>query len=219
MLVLVAAEDTPIVTAKAVARAPVRLVDLERLTRPFSEVTLIGVAFTMAWFNEAFPILKARAEGLPVALTPMVLVVMNPVYAIEIYPAGRLSVRVPAQAVLVARMACVILPGLSLALLPGLLGAFVRIALWRAHIALTPGLLTKLAFPRTFQKPQSDRLACEGRDHPDRGRKHDQGGNPSDRFQDGWQPEVAHYRTIAREQHHGDHYGDGYDPIDHSTPE
>jgi len=144
MLVLVAVEDAPIVTADAVARVPVRIVDLKRLTRPFWEVTVIGVVFTMARFSEAFLILKASAEGLPLALAPMVLVVMNLVYAIGAYPAGRLSDRIPAKVLLATGMACLIVADLSLALVSGLLGAFAGIALWGAHMALTQGLLAKL---------------------------------------------------------------------------
>ena len=143
ILVLVAVEDAPIVTAGAVARVPVRIVDLKRLTRPFWEVTVIGVVFT-ARFSEAFLILKASAEGLPLALAPMVLVVMNLVYAIGAYPAGRLSDRIPAKVLLATGMACLIVADLLLALVSGLLGAFAGIALWGAHMALTQGLLAKL---------------------------------------------------------------------------
>ena len=144
ILVLVAVRDAPSDTTETVARAPIRIVDLKQLTRPFWDVTAIGVVFTMARFSEAFLILKANAEGLPLALAPTVLVVMNLVYALGAYPAGRLSDRVSAHALLAVGMACLILADLSLAFVPGLPGAFAGIALWGAHMALTQGLLTKL---------------------------------------------------------------------------
>ena len=123
---------------------PVRLVDLKRLPRAFWSVTLVGVVFTLARFSEAFLILKANAEGLPLALAPLVLVVMNIVYALGAYPAGIWSDRVPPRRLFVWGLLALIAADLSLALLWGLGGAFVGIALWGVHMAMTQGLLAKL---------------------------------------------------------------------------
>ncbi len=126
------------------ARSPIRLRDLGQLDRAFWAITTIGVAFTLARFSEAFLILKASAEGLPLTLAPLVLVVMNLVYAIGAYPAGMLSDRAPSRSVLATGMTCLVLADLSLALLPGLSGAMLGIVLWGAHMALTQGLMAKL---------------------------------------------------------------------------
>ena len=77
------------------AAPPIRLEDLAQLRRPFWIVVAIGVVFTLARFSEAFLVLKANAEGLPLALAPLVLVAMNIVYALGAYPAGIFSDRVP----------------------------------------------------------------------------------------------------------------------------
>ncbi|MFA6031677.1 MAG: MFS transporter [Myxococcota bacterium] len=127
-----------------VAAPPVQLNDLKRLPRAFWMVTLIGVVFTLARFSEAFLILKASAEGLPLVLAPLVLVVMNIVYALGAYPAGIWSDRVPAQRLFGWGLVALIAADLSLGLLPGLGGAFLGIALWGVHMALTQGLLAKL---------------------------------------------------------------------------
>ena len=127
-----------------VARPPIQLSDLKRLPREFWNVTGIGVVFTLARFSEGFLILKASAEGLPLTLAPLVLVVMNLVYALGAYPAGGLSDRMPARKLLFWGLACLITADLSLALIAGLGGAFLGIALWGAHMALTQGLLAKL---------------------------------------------------------------------------
>ena len=66
--------------APADARVPLRIADLRKLERGFWLVVCIGVMFTMAQFSEAFLILKANEDGLPLALAPLVLVVMNVVY-------------------------------------------------------------------------------------------------------------------------------------------
>ena len=141
--VLFGVEDAPAATTPTAA-PPVRLVDLKRLPRAFWSVTLVGVAFTLARFSEAFLILKANSAGLPLALAPLVLVVMNAVYALGAYPAGIWSDRVAPRRLFVWGLLALIAADLSLALLPGLGGAFVGIALWGVHMALTQGLLAKL---------------------------------------------------------------------------
>lgn len=141
--VLFGVEDARAATTPTAA-PPVRLVDLKRLPRAFWSVTLVGVVFTLARFSEAFLILKASAAGLPLMLAPLVLVVMNVVYALGAYPAGIWSDRVPARRLLGWGLLALIAADLSLALLPGLGGAFLGIGLWGVHMALTQGLLAKL---------------------------------------------------------------------------
>jgi len=145
--VLFGVEDAPAANApsdKSMTPLPVRLADLKRLPRAFWSVTLVGVVFTLARFSEAFLILKANAEGLPLALAPLVLVVMNAVYALGAYPAGIWSDRVPPRRLFLWGLLALTAGDLSLALVPGVGGAFAGIALWGVHMALTQGLLAKL---------------------------------------------------------------------------
>jgi MFS family permease len=146
MLVLFGLEDTraPAEPAPRQAGAPIRLAAIKRLDRAFWEVVGIGVVFTLARFSEAFLVLKANREGLPLALAPLVLVAMNIVYSVGAYPAGRLADRLPAPILLAAGMVCLILADLALGLTRGLVGAFSGIALWGLHMALTQGLFAKL---------------------------------------------------------------------------
>lgn len=128
----------------AAARPPVRLADVRRFERPFWGLVAIGVVFTMARFSEAFLVLKASAEGLPLGLAPLVLVAMSFVYALGAYPAGALADRMPARTLLLLGLACLIAADLLLGLTDGLTGAFAGIGLWGAHMALTQGLFAKL---------------------------------------------------------------------------
>ncbi len=130
--------------ANAAVRAPLQLSELKRLPRGFWNVTGIGVVFTLARFSEGFLILKASAEGLPLTLAPLVLVVMNLVYAVGAFPAGGLSDRLSARTLLICGLGCLISADLSLALIAGLGGTFLGIVMWGGHLALTQGLLTKL---------------------------------------------------------------------------
>jgi len=126
------------------ARSPVRLGDLKRLPRAFWGVVAIGVVFTLARFSEAFLILRASDQGLALMWAPLVLVVMNVVYSLGAYPAGAMSDRVSARTLFLWGVAALIGADLALAFGPGLIGVFIGIALWGAHMALTQGLLAKL---------------------------------------------------------------------------
>jgi MFS family permease len=130
--------------ADAVPAPPVRLSDLARLGRAFWMVAAIGAALTLARFSEAFLVLKANQEGLPLALAPMTLVAMNLVYMLGAYPAGALADRTPPAVLLAAGIAALVAADLVLAFGGGLQGAFAGIALWGAHMALTQGLLAKM---------------------------------------------------------------------------
>lgn len=129
-------------------RSPIAFADLKRLERPFWSVVGLGVVFTLARFSEAFLILKASSEGLSLTYAPTVLVAMNVVYALGAYPAGIASDRVSARVLLGWGMVCLILADLVLALVSGLVAAFVGIALWGLHMALTQGLMAKLVADR-----------------------------------------------------------------------
>ena len=129
-------------------RPPIAFADLKRLDRPFWIVVAIGVVFALARFSEAFLILKASGEGLPLTFAPAVLVVMNVVYALGAYPAGIASDKYPAHLLLAWGLASLILADLALALWPGLVGAFIGIAFWGLHMALTQGLMAKLVADR-----------------------------------------------------------------------
>lgn len=148
LCVIFGVDETPGLALAKPARPPIALADLAKLGRPFWIVVAIGVMFTLARFSEAFLILKASAEGLPLALAPAVLVVMNIVYALGAYPSGIASDKYPAHMLLGWGLVFLILADLSLALWSGLLGAFTGIALWGLHMALTQGLMAKLIADR-----------------------------------------------------------------------
>ncbi len=132
------------VAANAEASVPIRYTELKHLGATFWGIVAIGGVFTLARFSEAFLILKATAEGLPLWLAPLVLVTMNVVYALGAYPAGVLSDRLNARTLLLLGVACLIIADLILARSTGLVGVFSGICLWGAHMALTQGLLAKL---------------------------------------------------------------------------
>jgi MFS family permease len=124
--------------------APLSFSALQEFQWPYWRIVILGFVFTLARFSEGFLILKAHAEGLPLGLTPLVLVAMNLVYAIGAYPTGVLSDRWPARQLLALGMIVLILADVVLALSTGLSSVFIGILLWGLHMALTQGLLSKL---------------------------------------------------------------------------
>lgn len=143
LVIIIAVRDVD-VPAKTTVRVPLKLADLRGLSRAYWAVVALGAVLTLARFSEAFLILKANAEGLPFALTPLVLVVMNLVYAAGAYPAGHFSDRMAPVRLLGLGIICLIAADLVLAQTSGLVGIIIGLILWGAHMALTQGLLAKL---------------------------------------------------------------------------
>ena len=126
------------------ARPPIRWAEVRGIGPTFWGVVALGVVFTMARFSEAFLVLRAQDAGLPIALIPVVMVVMNVVYSIAAAPAGSLSDRIDRRLVLVAGLACLVLADLFLALGGGVPSVLIGVALWGLHMGLTQGLLAAL---------------------------------------------------------------------------
>lgn len=63
------------------------------LAQSYWWIVVVAGVFALARFSEAFLVLKAQAIGLPIALVPAVLVVMNIAYAFSTYPVGILADR------------------------------------------------------------------------------------------------------------------------------
>jgi MFS family permease len=125
-------------------RFPLSLPELKRLGSAYWLVVAVATVFTLARFSEAFLVLRAQGTGLPLVLIPMVLVVMNVVYAFAAYPAGVLSDRYNRLTVLIIGLALLIAADLVLAFAPGLTGVAVGVALWGLHLGVTQGLLATL---------------------------------------------------------------------------
>jgi MFS family permease len=125
-------------------RFPLHFSELARLGGAFWLITLIATIFALAHFSEAFLILRARDAGLPLALSPLVLVAMNVVYALSAYPAGALSDACDRLIVLALGLVLLIAADLVLAGSSGLIGVSIGVLLWGLHMGLTQGLLATL---------------------------------------------------------------------------
>jgi MFS family permease len=126
------------------AKAPLSLSDARRLSVGYWMVVLLGALFTLARFSEAFLILRAEDVGLALGYVPMVMVVMNLLYAGVAYPAGAAADRLHPRTMLIAGLALLVAADLIFAVATGALSVFAGAALWGLHMAFTQGLLSKL---------------------------------------------------------------------------
>lgn len=145
VLVLLVAVQEPPSTKIARARGwPVRMQELKRLPTAYWIAIAIGVVFTLARFSEAFLVLKAQAEGLTLALLPLVFVWLNIVFALTATPAGVLSDKIGRMKVLLAALGALTIADLVLAFVPGLWGVAIGVGLWGLYMGLSQGLLSAL---------------------------------------------------------------------------
>jgi MFS family permease len=144
LLVVVGVQEPDGVKGTAKRGWPIRKEELGRLSPTFWTVVAVGVVFTLARFSEAFLVLKAQAEGLALALIPLVFVWMNLIYAVMATPAGILSDKIGRIKLLLCGLGALFIADLTLAFVPGLGGVFVGVGLWGLYLGLSQGLLSAL---------------------------------------------------------------------------
>ncbi|TAK50358.1 MAG: MFS transporter [Xanthobacteraceae bacterium] len=146
-LILFAVEEParPAATGKATGQAARwRLADLAHFSPRFWLVVAVAAVLTLARFSDAFLILRAQNIGLPVTVVPLILVVMNVVYALTAYPAGALSDRLGRRGLLIAGTVMLIAANAVLAYGDGVPGLMAGVVLWGLHMGLTQSLFAAL---------------------------------------------------------------------------
>jgi len=125
-------------------RNPISLAEIKRLGAAYWWVVAVATAFTLARVSEAFLILRGQNAGLPIALVPAVLIVMNVFYALAAHPVGVLSDRIDSTGLLALGLALLIAADLAQAFLSTTSGTTVGTVLWGLHMGFTQGLLATL---------------------------------------------------------------------------
>lgn len=129
---------------KADGKPPLRLRDAKRLGNAFWLVVGIASVLTLARFSEAFLVLRAQNVGMAVAWVPLILVVMNVVYALAAYPAGALSDRLGRYGVLAIGIGFLIVADVILAWGATIPFVLLGVVFWGLHMGFTQGLLATL---------------------------------------------------------------------------
>ncbi|MFZ6675417.1 MFS transporter [Undibacterium sp. Xuan67W] len=134
----------PKTSAAKTAINPISRQNLQRLGASYWWVVVVGGVFTLARFSETFLILRAQQLAIPVAWVPLIMVIMNLVYAASAYPFGKLSDRISHGTLLASGLVVLIASDLILASNSSWTGLFAGVALWGIHMGMTQGLLASM---------------------------------------------------------------------------
>lgn len=123
---------------------PIKRENLRRLGKACWWVIGLGAVLTLARFSEAFLVLRAQQSGVPLALIPLVMVVMNVLYSLSAYPFGKLSDGMSHTRLLQWGLMVLIGADVVLALSSQWMGVILGVALWGIHMGMTQGLLAAM---------------------------------------------------------------------------
>ncbi|HEX6132743.1 MAG TPA: MFS transporter [Longimicrobiales bacterium] len=144
MAVLILGVHEPERPGDSTVTPPPRLADVRRLGSAYWAVVAVAAVLTLARFSEAFLVLRALDVGLTLTLVPLVMVVMNVVYALAAFPAGILADRTGRAGVLLAGIAFLVVADLILALGTAIPLILLGVVFWGMHMGFTQGLFATL---------------------------------------------------------------------------
>jgi MFS family permease len=144
LLLIAAVREPELPEHPAAAENRLTFADAGLLPPRYWLIVALGALFTLARFSEAFLILRAQDVGLAIGYVPVIMIVMNVVYAVLAYPAGAAADLLSARALLVFGLGALIAADIVLAIASSPSIAFLGAAFWGLHMALTQGLLSKL---------------------------------------------------------------------------
>jgi MFS family permease len=128
----------------AIAVNPIQGKNLKRLSSAYWWVVAIGAFFTLARFSVAFLVLRAQQGGIPLALVPLVMMLMSIVYAASAYPFGKLSDHMSHVKLLALGLPVLIAADLILAHSSHWSMVLLGVSLWGLHMGMTQGLLATM---------------------------------------------------------------------------
>lgn len=143
-LLIFGVKEPPRTPPSGAAAVPVRLSEIPALGPALWGILVLGAVFTLARFSEAFLVLRAAEVGLAPMLVPVVMVVMNVVYALVAAPAGSLSDAIGRKGLLAAGLAVLVAADVVMAFTGSIGGVLAGVALWGLHMGLTQGLLAAM---------------------------------------------------------------------------
>jgi MFS family permease len=144
LLIVLGVEEPEATRPAAQRRLPLTRAELALLPRRYWWVLAFVAVLTLARFSEAFLLLRAEGLGLASTWVPLILVVMNVVYAASAYPFGKMSDQGGRQALLMTGVGFLVLADLVLASAATVWAVAVGAVLWGLHMGATQGLLSML---------------------------------------------------------------------------
>ncbi len=118
--------------------------EITQMSSRYWLIVVIGGLFALARFSAAFLALRAMDLGMPVGLSPFVLVLMMVVFSLSSYPVGLLADRMDRKVLLAFGFVALMTSELILGSASGYVIAMAGVILWGVHLGLTQGLLSAL---------------------------------------------------------------------------
>jgi MFS family permease len=143
-LILIAVREPHRAAQSRKVRMPLSRDELGRLGGAYWWLIAVATVFSLARFSEAFMLLRAQSVGLPVMLVPLVMVVMNIVYALAAYPAGALSDSMSRTTMLIIGLFALLAADFVLAFATDATTVVFGAALWGLHLGFTQGLFAAM---------------------------------------------------------------------------
>jgi MFS family permease len=144
LLIVFGVDEPDVVRPVTQRRSPLTKENMRRLPMYFWAVIGFTAVLTLARFSEAFLLLRAESVGLAVTWIPMVLIVMNVVYAASAYPFGKYSDTGSRRNLLVLGVVLLIAADSVLANASNIWLVSLGAVLWGLHMGATQGLLSAL---------------------------------------------------------------------------
>lgn len=144
LLIIFGIEEPERPAATGQKRLPLARATLVSLPGRFWWVVAFAATLTLARFSEAFLLLRATDLGMAITWTPLILIIMNIVYAASAYPFGHLADNGSRRKLLGWGIVFLIAADLFLARAANLLWVGSGAALWGLHMGATQGLLAAL---------------------------------------------------------------------------
>jgi len=144
LLIVYGVQEPEVHQTRQRRRIPIHRDELGRLPSAYWLVVAFATALTLARFSEAFLLLRASSVGLSATYVPLVLIVMNVVYAVSAWPFGHLSDRIDRRRLLALGIVFLIAADVALAAASSLWWVGLGTVLWGLHMGVTQGLLTVL---------------------------------------------------------------------------
>ncbi len=123
---------------------PLNRADMAQLSGSYWIVVVIGALFSLARFSVAFLALRAMELGMPIGLSPLVLILMGVVFSLSSYPVGVLADRMDRGKLLALGFVALIVAELLLGYTTNYWIVLVGVAIWGLHLGLTQGLLSTM---------------------------------------------------------------------------
>lgn len=142
LLIIFGVEEAESKRIGPAVRSPITRSSLRNLPYKFWMVVIFASILTLARFSEAFLLLRAQNVGMTETWVPLILIVMNLVYAGSAYPFGKLADNGSRRKLFLWGILLLVLADLVLAVSSSVITVAIGAGIWGLHMGATQGLFS-----------------------------------------------------------------------------